>query len=201
VSVAAILTCTRNYVAVAADTLSSELGILSKSQPRLVSAPWKTVPPGTNGGVSLLGLAAGTAGSFLISIVATVALPFCPAGEQLFTAKYSMGYWTITDKLSFVLYMTLAGLLGSVLDSVLGAFMQASVVDVRSGKVVEGDGGRKVQVESRTKSPSRKDKHPGRKVLVGRNILSNNGVNLTMAATISVVAMAVGGVVMDTSWT
>lgn len=40
--------------------------------------------------------------------------------------------------------MTLWGALGSVLDSVLGGLLQASVVDKRSGKVVEGSGGRKV---------------------------------------------------------
>lgn len=40
--------------------------------------------------------------------------------------------------------MTVWGLLGSVLDSVLGGLLQASVVDKRSGKVVEGSGGRKV---------------------------------------------------------
>ena len=46
----------------------------------------------------------------------------------------------------FTQAIALAGLGGSILDSVLGAVLQASVVDVHSGKVVEGAGGRKVLV-------------------------------------------------------
>ena len=42
--------------------------------------------------------------------------------------------------------MTLWGGGGSLLDSVLGGLFQASVVDLRTGKVVEGNGGKKVSV-------------------------------------------------------
>ena len=37
------------------------------------------------------------------------------------------------------------GTFGSLLDSALGGWLQASVVDVRTGKVVEGAGGQKVR--------------------------------------------------------
>lgn len=40
--------------------------------------------------------------------------------------------------------MTLAGFSGTILDSLLGALVQASVVDVKSGRIVEGAGGKKV---------------------------------------------------------
>ncbi|KAJ4354481.1 uncharacterized protein N0V89_006218 [Didymosphaeria variabile] len=120
-----------NYAATCADTLSSELGILSRSNPRLVTAPWRVVPPGTNGGVSVAGLSAGLLGGFIIAIASTLLIPFCDN-------------WTLGDKVNYTLAMALAGLGGSILDSVLGAVLQASVIDVHSGKVVEGAGGRKV---------------------------------------------------------
>lgn len=126
-------TLSRNYVAVAADTFSSELGILSKSKPRLItSLTLREVPPGTNGGVTAVGLAAGLFGSFLLAFTSAVSLPFCSAHGSL----KDRALWTVA--------LTLWGGLGSVLDSVLGGLLQASVVDKRSGKVVEGSGGRKV---------------------------------------------------------
>ncbi|KAJ4301874.1 hypothetical protein N0V90_003970 [Kalmusia sp. IMI 367209] len=126
-----------NYAATCADTFSSELGILSKSKPRLVTAPWRVVPPGTNGGVSLSGLSAGLLGGFIIASASTLLIPFCDD-------------WSWGDKIRYTQAMTLAGLGGSLLDSVLGALLQASVVDVHSGKVVEGPGGKKVLVHGNT---------------------------------------------------
>lgn len=124
----------RNYAAVAADTFSSELGILSKTKPRLItSLTLREVPPGTNGGVTATGLGAGLLGSFLVSVTSAVVLPFCAsAGLQ------ERALWTVA--------MTAWGTLGSVLDSVLGGILQASVVDKKSGKVVEGSGGKKVSL-------------------------------------------------------
>lgn len=124
-----------NYAAVAADTFSSELGILSKSKPRLVTAPWRIVPPGTNGGVTLTGLGAGLVGAYCIASTSTLLLPFCKE-------------WSTTDKAKYTLALTLAGLSGSLLDSYLGAIFQASVVDIHSGKIIEGEGGGKVLVHS-----------------------------------------------------
>lgn len=40
--------------------------------------------------------------------------------------------------------MTLWGGLGSLLDSFLGGWLQSSVVDKRTGKIVEGSGGQRV---------------------------------------------------------
>lgn len=213
-----------NYAAVAADTLSSELGILSTSRPRLVTAPWRVVPSGTNGGVTPAGLLAGWLGALIIAVTAVALLPFCSA-------------WDGASKAAFVAALSGVGLAGSLLDSLLGAVLQASVVDVRTGKVVEGEGGRKVPVHSagslhmkqRAKlrgavvpheqgaesvasssgveaggvSPAKArageqagsivpedgKRHESRRIETGRDVLSNNGVNLLMAASASVAAM------------
>ncbi|KAI6899100.1 hypothetical protein KC318_g3113 [Hortaea werneckii] len=71
------------YAAVAADTFSSELGILSATTPFLITAPWRKVPRGTNGGVTMEGLMYGALGAWLLTVTAVLALRFCsPAGGE-----------------------------------------------------------------------------------------------------------------------
>lgn len=135
-----------NYAAVAADTFSSELGILSKSRPRLItSLTFRQVPPGTNGGVTAWGLAAGVLGSFIIAISSMVLAPFCAPSSAGPGALPSSG-WTFIQRLQFTIAITLWGALGSVVDSLLGGWLQQSVVDTRTGRIVEGEGGKKVLV-------------------------------------------------------
>ncbi|KAI0151199.1 integral membrane protein DUF92 [Pestalotiopsis sp. NC0098] len=132
-----------NYAAVAADTFSSELGILSRGQPRLLTS-WnlRKVPPGTNGGVTLWGLAAGLLGSFIIVTASLAFLPMCSG--QTTGALAGGKAWTTSQKSIFAWGLVVWGALGSVLDSLLGGWFQRSVRDVRSGKIVEGDGGVRV---------------------------------------------------------
>ena len=79
----------------------------------------------------MTGLLAGLLGSFMISATSTLFLPFCRG-------------WYLSEKIQYTLGMTLAGFSGTILDSLLGALFQASVVDVKSGRIVEGAGGKKV---------------------------------------------------------
>jgi uncharacterized membrane protein len=133
-----------NYAVVAADTFSSELGILSKSRPRLItSLNLRKVPPGTNGGVTMWGLAAGLLGSLIIVTTSMALIPFCPTTSSI--AGMASG-WSFKDRQRFAFAMTLWGALGSVLDSFLGGWLQQSVVDTRTGRIIEGDGGKKVLV-------------------------------------------------------
>lgn len=137
----------RNYAAVAADTFSSELGILSNSQPRLItSLTLRKVPRGTNGGVTLTGIAAGSLGAFTIALTSLL-LPFCSLGSADGRSRVGLEggkAWGINEKALWVFAITSWGTLGSILDSLLGGLLQASVVDKRTGKVVEGTGGQKV---------------------------------------------------------
>ncbi|KAG9952125.1 hypothetical protein KCU85_g2345, partial [Aureobasidium melanogenum] len=156
-----------SYAAAAADTLSSELGILSPTSPVLITAPWRSVPRGTNGGVTITGLLAGLAGSVFISTLAYFTLPF------------SRIAWTGDSKFLFWVVLTVAGFSGTLLDSLLGALVQVTVEDKSTGRVVEGDNGKRVKVTT-----------GGSRVQRGMDLLNNNGVNFAMAATVAVVGMA-----------
>lgn len=143
-----------NYAAVAADTFSSELGILSRSRPRLLTSwNFREVPPGTNGGITLWGTMAGFLGGLIIALTSVLLLPFCPTGLSSRAGKFfgddQPGFeggsgWSLREKTAWVIAVTAWGGLGSLLDSALGGWFQASVVDARTGKVIEGTGGKKV---------------------------------------------------------
>ena len=106
-----------HYAACNADTWASELGVLSKAKPRLVTAPWRHVPPGTNGGVSALGNAASAAGGLLIGAVFW-GLGALLVGEE--DAAAAPAQWPL------VVLGAAAGALGSLIDSLLGATLQYS---------------------------------------------------------------------------
>ena len=162
-----------NYAAVAADTFSSELGILSKSQPRLItSTTFRNVPPGTNGGVTAYGLAAGLLGSLIIVTTSMALIPFCPPKSAV-TGLPDTNGWTLTQRNRFTFAMTLWGALGSVLDSLLGGWLQQSVVDTRTGRIVEGEGGKRVLVSK--KGPN--SMHYKKRAEIKAQLLNGEGKN------------------------
>ena len=85
-----------------ADTWATEIGILSRRRPRLITTG-ERVERGTSGAVSLRGYFAILSGSGLIG---------------------SLG-WTLTRDWRFLPIALLAGVLGSTVDSLLGATIQA----------------------------------------------------------------------------
>lgn len=191
-----------NYAAVAADTFSSELGILSKTRPRLItSLNLRQVPPGTNGGVTVWGLVAGLLGSLIIVAASVALIPFCPESSSVMELWQA---WGVDQRLRFAWLMTLWGALGSVVDSFLGGWFQSSVVDTRTGRIVEGDGGTHVLIS--TPDPNRvagqKDAgkqhgedQPSRRLESGSlRILDNNQVNFVMALIMSLGAVAFGSI-------
>jgi uncharacterized protein (TIGR00297 family) len=95
-----------SLAAVNADTWATELGVLNPTSPRLITNLRKVVEKGTSGGISLVGTLASLAGAGVIGLEAALLNP-------------SKINW-----LFFVL-VTVAGLLGALFDSLLGATVQA----------------------------------------------------------------------------
>jgi len=106
--------------AAASDTVATELGLLNRSPPRLITDPRKVVSPGTSGGVSPMGFAGTLLASALIGVVA--ALLGVASGLQ---APY------------VVAVSVVGGLVGSVADSVAGATFQRKSFCVVCGKPSE----------------------------------------------------------------
>lgn len=136
------------YACCNGDTWSSELGMLSDAQPRLITT-FKPVRKGTNGGVTTTGLIAAAAAGGVIG------LTFVVVG--FFTAKCTSD--VALKQLLVIPLSTIAGLCGSLIDSVLGATVQFSGFCTVRNKVVGKPG-------------------PTVRPISGMSILDNNGVNL-----------------------
>ncbi|XP_077121402.1 transmembrane protein 19 isoform X2 [Ranitomeya variabilis] len=140
----------------AGDTWASEIApVLSKSSPRLITT-WEKVPVGTNGGVTIIGLFASLLGGLCVGMAYF-------ASQLLFVNDLEIAapQWPV------ILYGAMAGLIGSILDSYLGAIMQYTGFDETTGKIVN---------------------HPtiGAKLISGKPILDNNAVNLFSSILIAI---------------
>ncbi|XP_027248187.1 transmembrane protein 19 isoform X2 [Cricetulus griseus] len=101
----------------AGDTWASEVGpVLSKSSPWLITT-WEKVPVGTNGGVTVVGLASSLLGGTFVGLAYFLT-------QLVFVSDLDISapQWPI------IAFGGLAGLLGSVVDSYLGATMQFSAL-------------------------------------------------------------------------
>jgi uncharacterized protein (TIGR00297 family) len=140
-----------------ADTWSSEIGMLSRSDPvSLVS--FRTVPRGVSGGVSLLGCLMGLAGAAFIAVIF--------AAESLSLRVLSGGF------LGTFLFITTGGFVGSIVDSLLGATLQAQYVSqgVMTERVRGVDG-----------TPNR--------LAHGLAFITNDVVNLASCAAVTIAAV------------
>ena len=98
------------------DTWSSEIGtVAALMEPRLITT-WKKVPTGTNGGVTIIGLLASAFGGLILGFAFLLSL-------KLFLGSDNFDIETQYPVLILTLY---AGLFGSLIDSLLGAFFQYS---------------------------------------------------------------------------
>jgi len=101
-----------------ADTLATEIGLLYKGNPRLITN-LKKVPPGTSGAISPLGEAA-----MFLSIAALTILAYV-----LNVANLSL--------IELFALITISSVVGATIDSFLGATVQAKFICPICGKVVE----------------------------------------------------------------
>jgi uncharacterized protein (TIGR00297 family) len=108
--------------AVQADSWSTEIGTMIRDPRPYSIATFEPVPPGTSGGVTWMGTFGGLAGALLISASAWASAP---------SAMRGLGVWIS------VVMIGLAGLLGSLVDSILGATLQARYYDPVREKVTE----------------------------------------------------------------
>jgi uncharacterized protein (TIGR00297 family) len=131
-----------HYACANADTWASEIGILSKAKPRLVTTLWlREVPHGTNGGMSLLGTAASGAGGAFIGLIFWM-LSFLTVTSS--NASKVSPYGNNTQ-FPMVIVGLVAGLLGSLLDSLLGATIQATYYSPSRKCIVKPHRGEKVK--------------------------------------------------------
>lgn len=104
-----------------ADTASSEIGTLAHGQPRLITTR-QPVPHGTNGAVNLLGLVASVVAAALLGLIGFA------------TGFYALiGYG---DRPAICVgILILAGLAGTLFDSLLGATVEGRVHGIEKGAV------------------------------------------------------------------
>lgn len=133
------------------DTLASELApALSSTHPRLITNPLVKVPKGTNGGVTILGLIVSALGGFICGLTYYIFTLICVNREILLR---SPPQWPL------LIIGTLAGLFGSIIDSIFGATVQYSGFEKATGKIVS-------------------KASPGVVWISGAEILDNHSVNL-----------------------
>lgn len=157
--------------AVNADTWATELGVLSRTEPYLITTG-RRVPAGTSGAVSLPGSGAALVGALVIAALALLVR----AGPGYLTGTSSTWPW-----LGLLPAATLGGLAGAFLDSLLGATGQGIYYCDTCQKETE----RRVH---RCGQETR--------LVRGWRWLDNDGVNLICSVAGSVTAALLWGVLM-----
>ncbi|MBI3913285.1 MAG: DUF92 domain-containing protein [Chloroflexi bacterium] len=102
-----------------ADTWATELGVLSKTPPRLITTG-KIVATGTSGGITRLGTLVALGGALFIGMIA--ALSIAIGKLSYLTSNFQP---PISNLPVFIFVTAFSGLVGSLFDSVLGATVQA----------------------------------------------------------------------------
>ncbi|KAK4702067.1 hypothetical protein P7C70_g4157, partial [Phenoliferia sp. Uapishka_3] len=161
-----VITAVAFWSACSGDTFASELGILSRTPPKLITT-FREVPPGTNGGISALGTLLSINGGLLVGTAAALVISL----EDTLCNRFEV--WT-----TLLLVGSVSGFLGSGIDSLLGATLQETLYSKK----------RKMVVHSRQKNKKSDDEDDSIESIAGYPILSNNSVNLLSSGVTAVAA-------------
>ena len=155
------------------DTWASEIGSAIGGAPKLIYKPFsEAVPVGTNGGVTIYGTLASFGGGSVIGVGYVLAVflfkqvPLIYRGDVV-----ELDYHTVDGVFRFLMLSGVAGFMGSVVDSYIGAIFQFSGINDKTNKVSE-------------------HKSECKQHISGFDILDNNMVNLV---SIALTTMAVCG--------
>jgi uncharacterized protein (TIGR00297 family) len=152
-----------------ADTWATELGVLARNRPRLLTTG-RPVPIGTSGGVTVEGFAAALAGATFIGAVGFVLIQVA--------ARVTTGAWLLSDWI-VIPVAAVSGFLGSAFDSLLGATVQAIYVCDQCGVETE-------RTVHRCGRPTRQSR--------GWRWLNNDWVNFLASVAGALVAGAIGAI-------
>lgn len=153
-----------------ADTLATEIGLLYPREPRLITNPFKKVPPGTSGGITPLGELAILVSGLMIGGIAALLYQF----NVINVAGGVNGIFRLFEYLGagmpvwvkLIAIGVFAGFIGSTVDSLIGATLQSLFKCNVCGKITE------------------KEKHCGQITthVKGYLAIDNNIVNLVSTA-------------------
>lgn len=117
-----IIVLAASFAASNADTWGSELGVLSKMDPVSI-LNFKKIEKGVSGGISVFGTISSMAGSSFIALI--------------FFIGYLIKFGSNSKLLSFAVIVSVSGFLGSIIDSLIGASLQAKYRCIVCGKTTE----------------------------------------------------------------
>jgi len=132
------------------DTFASEIGSIAGSKSPWLITSFKHVPRGTNGGISVVGTLSSVLGGFVVGLTFFVTQYLSVSDKMVSDAPEQ---WPI------IVTASLAGFIGSIIDSLFGATLQYSGISKRTGCIVEAPGEDVIHIS-------------------GYPLLNNHGVNL-----------------------
>jgi len=110
------------------DAWANELGMVFATGEPFLLTTFQRVPKGTNGGVTLPGLVCSLLGGLVVGVAYWAGIILSANNQDLNIAP---------NQMNVILVGGMGGVLGSLLDSLIGASLQFSGKDMKTGRIVE----------------------------------------------------------------